>query len=105
MCFELNIYQNKPKDNVYGLVYFLKILFDAIRIDVHWILFGHNLISKNFNKLPLVKSLFNQNTGKKGPRTLRHKLRHRSFHDSTLKQLQQNFRKHPEKHKQWSPLL
>ena len=85
MCFELNIYQNEPKDNVNELVYFLKILFDANRIDIHWILFGHNLISKNFNKLPLMKSLFNQNTGKKGRRTLRHKLRHRSFHEGTLK--------------------
>ena len=45
-------------------------MFDATRIGIHWRLFGHNLISKNFNKLSLLKSLFNQNTGRKGLRTL-----------------------------------
>ena len=46
------------------------MLFDATRISIHWRLFGHSLISKNFKKLSLLKSIFNQNTGRKGLRTL-----------------------------------
>ena len=45
-------------------------MFDATRIGIHWRLFRNDLISKNVTKLSLVKSLFNQNTGKKGPRIL-----------------------------------
>ena len=67
MCLEPNIYQNKLKD-LWTSLFMDKSVFIVWCYqdrDIHWILFGHNLISKNCNKLALVKSLFNQNTGKK----------------------------------------
>ena len=45
-------------------------MFDVTWIGFCWRLFRHNLIPRNFNKLALVKLLFSQNTGKKGPKTL-----------------------------------
>ena len=45
-------------------------MFDATRIGINWRLFGQNLIPKNFNKLSLLKSSFNQNTERKGLRTV-----------------------------------
>ena len=45
-------------------------MFDATRIGIQWRYFGHNLISKNLNKFSLLKSIFNQNTGRKGLRKL-----------------------------------
>ena len=103
MCFELHIRQNELKVTLWASL-FLEILFDATRIGIHRRLFGHNVISKNFNKFSMVKSFVNPNTGKKRSQNTT-KLCHRSFHESTLKQLQQNFRKYPEKHTSWSSIL
>ena len=56
MCLKLNIYQ--------GRSLYLQILFDVTRIGIHWRFFGHNLISKNFNK--------SQNFNIQGEKVLKH---------------------------------
>ena len=57
MCFELKEGQRLQ------ISLFLEMLQVANRIGIHRRLFwGDNLISKNYKKFPLLKSLFNQNT-------------------------------------------